>query len=399
MNRKRNLWIFISIVIFAAALVSGFILMQPSAADILVQTLETAKTITDGHAVVAIDLDMAEKDSNGMIEIWAVRGEKSDDGDHHFGAFRIEVLETSHENAQGAVIVSDGETLWAYSPVENKVFVGTPEDAQAMMADNDFMDGEFGDFHEGDHLDGWEHKDSEHAHPESTEEAVAKLLEYFNVSKNGSQVLAGETANQLKMMPIPDQMPEEYIAIGGYLDLWIGQESSLPLSIAYTGGTMGELQATVLEFEVNTGLDESLFTFEIPAGAEVVTLEDLEPQSLTLDEAGATTEFDFQTPTETPDGATLVDIQEVSGAIVQRYTLPEGGSFTVAQSLVNENSDQLGSRSAEGQPIEVRGTNGTIRISEDGSQVLLTWIEGDLIYLVAGDLTAENAMLVAESLQ
>ena len=35
MNRKRNLWIFIGIVILAAALVSGFVLMQPSAEDIL----------------------------------------------------------------------------------------------------------------------------------------------------------------------------------------------------------------------------------------------------------------------------------------------------------------------------------------------------------------------------
>ena len=29
MNRKRNLWIFIGIVILLAALVSGFVLMQP----------------------------------------------------------------------------------------------------------------------------------------------------------------------------------------------------------------------------------------------------------------------------------------------------------------------------------------------------------------------------------
>ena len=100
MNRKRNLWIFIGVVILAAALVSGFILMQPSAQDILVQALETAKTIQDGHAIVAINLKTIEKDASGTIEIWAVKGEDSDD-QHQPGAFRMEVLDTNQEKAQG----------------------------------------------------------------------------------------------------------------------------------------------------------------------------------------------------------------------------------------------------------------------------------------------------------
>ena len=102
------------------------------------------------------------------------------------------------------------------------------------------------------------------------------------------------------------------------------------MAVAYTGGSLGEFSATVLEFEINAGVDEALFTFDIPAGAEVVTFADLEPQSLTLEEAGQSAEFEFLTPAETPPGATLVDILEVL-AIVQRYTLPEGGSFTIAQ--------------------------------------------------------------------
>ena len=46
MHRKRNILMFIGVVVLTAALVSGFVLMQPSAKDILVQTLESAKTIT-----------------------------------------------------------------------------------------------------------------------------------------------------------------------------------------------------------------------------------------------------------------------------------------------------------------------------------------------------------------
>jgi len=390
MNRKRNLWILMGIIILAAALVSGFVLMQPSAEDILVQTLETAKTITDGHAVVAINVDTVQQKASGTVEIWARRGE---DGP---GAFRVEVLETSDEKAQGAVIVSDGETLWAYTPSENKVFVGTPAEAQAMMEENEFMAGEFGQFHEGAEA---KPEDGEHEHPENADDAVQKLLEYFNVGKSGRETVAAETADQLNLEPIPEQMPNEYAAVGGFINLWIGQDSGLPLAVAYTGGSMGEFSATVLELKVNTGVDEALFTFEVPAGAEVVTFADLEPQSLTLEEAGESAEFEFLTPAETPPGSTLVDILEVGGTLVQRYTLPEGGSFTIAQGVSGENMDEVRTPSAERQSVEVRGTSGYLFEAEDGGQVMLTWIEAGLFYSVAGELTLDQALAIAESLQ
>jgi outer membrane lipoprotein-sorting protein len=384
MKRRRVLWIFIGIVIFVAALVSGFVLTQASAEDILVQALETAETITEGHAVVDIEVDTMEKDSSSTIEVWAKRGEDNQ------GAFRVEVLQASEEKAQGAVIVSDGETLWAHSPMENKVFVGTPEEAQVMIEEYDLMDGKFGQWQQGE--------DVQHEHPENAEEAVDKLQEYFDISNSGSETVAGETANQIELEPIPEQMPSEYAAVGGIINLWIGEDSNLPLAVAYTGGSMGEFTASVLEFDLNP-VDDSLFTFEIPAGAEVLTIADLEPQSLTLEEAGQTAEFTFLTPADTPPGATLVDILDVRGALVQRYTLPEGGSFTIAQGMSGENDNEAITLTRESQPVEVRGTTGQFLAAEDGEQVLLTWMEGKLFYSVAGDLTLEQALTIAESLQ
>jgi outer membrane lipoprotein-sorting protein len=306
------------------------------------------------------------------------------------------VLETNEVKARDAVVVSDGETLWAYSPSENKVFVGTPEEAQAMMEENEFMAGEFAQFHEG--KEG-KPEDGEHEHPESAEEAVQKLLEYFNIGKSGSEMIAGETATQLMLEPIPEQMPSEYAAVGGFINLWVGQDNSLPLALAYTGGSLGEFNATVLKVEINAGVDEALFTFEVPAGAEVVTFADLAPQSLTLEEAGKSADFDFLTPTETPPGATLVDILEVRGTLIQRYTLSEGGSFTIAQGISGENSDDIRTPSTESQSVEVRGTTGQLFKAEDGGQVLMTWTESNQFYSVAGDLTPEQALTIAESLQ
>ena len=166
MNKKRNQRIFLGIMILAAALVSGFLLMQPSAEDILVQMIENAKTITDGHAVLAIDVDTNEQKASGTVEVWARRGE---DGP---GAFRVEVLDASEGKFQGVIIVSDGETLWAYSPSENKVFVGTPEEALAIMEKNEFMNG-----HEPKEED--RHGGSESSHWHDRKAWTTRVVEAF----------------------------------------------------------------------------------------------------------------------------------------------------------------------------------------------------------------------------
>ena len=51
------------------------------------------------------------------------------------------------------------------------------------------------------------------------------------------------------------------------------------------------------------------------------------------------------------------------------------------------------------QPVEVRGVTGSLYAAEDGSQVLLVWAEGEIFYTIAGDLTAEQALTIAESLK
>jgi outer membrane lipoprotein-sorting protein len=291
------------------------------------------------------------------------------------------VLESSDEKAADVVVVSDGENLWTYAPAENKVFMGTAEEAKEMMADKEPFMGEF--------------DKADFEHPESPVEAVQLLLEYFDVTISDTELVADTSARLLKLDPIPEQMPAEYVAVGGFINLWIDENRSVPLSVEYTGSSFGEIKVTVTELEINAGVDEALFTFEVPANAEVISFADLAPQSLSLAEAAAAVDFDFLTPTETPEGATLVDVLEVRGTIVQRYTLPNGGSFSVAQGI----SDEMAQPSTEKQLIEVRGASGTIFVAEDGNQVLLTWNEGDLFYSIAGDLTASQALMIAESLQ
>ena len=375
MKKKRNIWLVTGAVILLTALVSAFVIMQPSAKDILVKTLETSKTIENGHAIVEINVDSPEEKVSATVEVW---GRHEEEGP---GAFRLEVLETDKEEAAGAVIVSDGETIWAYSPAQGKVYTGTVEEAKAAMAEKQPMREEFD-------MEAFEH-------PENAEEAVAKLLEYFDASRTGNEQIANTDAYAIELKPIPEQMPAEYTAVGGLLNLWIDQNRNVPLAAAYTGGSMGEVRVTALDLEINQGVDEALFTFEIPADVEVVGFADMKPESLTLDEAAASAEFEFLTPDVVPDGATLVDVLNVRGAIVQRYTLTDGGSFSIAQGQ----ADETPKPSTEEQAVEVRGEAGSLFVSEDGKRVLLTWSEGDVFFYIAGDITADQALEIAESLK
>ena len=377
MNTKRKTWLVVGLVILLSALVSAFVAAQPSAKDILVKTIESSKTIENGHAVVNVSVDSPEEKTSATVEVWGVHAE---DGP---GAFRLEVLETDKEDAVGAVIVSDGETVWAYSPAKNTVFTGTPEEAKAAMEEKQPMD--MGDKFDMETVD----------HPETAEEAVEKLFEYFEVTRTGTETVASENAYQLELKPIPEQMPAEYTAVGGLVNLWVDQSRSLPVAVAYTGGSIGEINITALELEINQGVDAALFTFEIPEGAEIVGFADMKPESLTLDEAIASVDFAFLSPETIPVGATLIDVLNLKGMIVQQYTLPEDGSFSVAQGQVEETRQP----SNEEQAVEVRGVAGSLFASEDGSKVALSWTEGDLTFYIAGNITTEQALEIAESLK
>jgi hypothetical protein len=128
-----------------------------------------------------------------------------------------------------------------------------------------------------------------------------------------------------------------------------------------------------------------------------MTVADLEQahESLSMEDAEAAADFDVLEPAELPAGATLLEVVEVRGAIVQRYNLADGGSFTVAQGM----AEAAAPPEIDGAEVEVRGVSGTLFSDEDGSRTLLTWQEDGLTFWVAGNLTAEQAVALAESLQ
>ena len=381
-NRKQ-IFIFSLVLVIASLALVAFI-VQPSAEDLLTQSISTLETVTNGHAIVEMAADLPDQDFSGTVEVWA----KRDAGPNGEPAFRVEVLEASKPEAVGMIAVADGSQFWLWNPIENKVLVGTAVEIREAMAEQ-FAGREF------EHEQEYDGDHEEMELPETPEEAVAKLLEYFDAERAGSETMAGVPADKLRLIPIAEKMPEEMQAAGGLLNLWLRTEDQLPLGIEYTGSAAGSGSATAALAEINIDLDDEIFTFIIPEGAEVINIADLKPEQLSQEGADAAVDFDLLSPNYLPEGAGLVDTVEMRGTIVQRYNLPVG-SFTIAQGPASPMDAPEEATAVE--TITVRGVEGTLYTNDEANRTLLTWIEGDVGYLVGGDLTPDEAVTIAGSL-
>ncbi|MCB8949237.1 MAG: DUF4367 domain-containing protein [Ardenticatenaceae bacterium] len=386
-SRKRFLSILLALVVLAGTAVAIGAFVIPTAEDLLVQSLETSQTITDGHAIVEVSLDIPDNAMSGTVEAWG----RLDAGPNGEPAFRVEVLTAEEADLIGTIAVSDGTQFWVWNPAENVVLTGQFEELYARIAEE--MAGQ-----EFDHdMDDFEGEFDEEAMPETSEEAVAKLLEYFTAERAGSDVIGNSNVNTVRLIPIPEQMPEEVRAAGGLLNVWLRDGDSAPVGVEYVGGAIGSGVARATFLELNQGIDDAVFTFTIPEGATVIDAADIElPEMDELEEAAAVEpDFDLLSPTSLPDEATLRETTNVRGAIVERYGLPNGRSFTIAQGRtdVNLTPDE------GGESVTVRGVAGMLYTDEADGRTLLNWSEGEIQYWIGGDLTGEEALAIAESLQ
>ncbi len=383
-TRKRFLSILLALVVLAGTAVAIGAFVIPSAEDLLVQSLETSQTITDGHAIVEVALDMPEESMSGTVEAWG----RLDAGPNGEPAFRIEVLTADDAELIGTIAVSDGTQFWLWNPSENVVLTGQFEDLYARIAEE--MAGQ-----EFDHNFEPQGDFDEAEIPETPEEAVAKLLEYFTAERAGSDVVGVTDVNTVRLIPIPEQMPEEVRAAGGLLNVWLRDGDSAPVGIEYVGSALGSGVARATFLETNQGIDDAVFTFTIPDGATVIDAAEIElPDKDELEAAAAVEpDFDLLSPTTLPDEAVLRETTNVRGAIVERYGLPDGRSFTFAQgrTAVNLTPEE------GGESVTVRGVPGML-YTEDG-RTLLNWSEGEIQYWIGGDLSGEEALAIAESLQ
>jgi outer membrane lipoprotein-sorting protein len=387
MRTRKRTFIFILLVLLAIASV-GLVAAAaiPSADELLTNSLEALESATKGHAIVEVSAELPDNDLNATFELWGQR----DAGPNGEPAIRMEVLSASKEELVGVIAVSDGTQSWLYDPTRNTVIVGNAEEMAPLLAER-----------LAEHEGQWEHEGSYDpdgtAVPQTPEEVVANLLNYFSAERNGSQIVAGTEAYQLRLVPIPEQMPDEIRAAGGFVNLWLRNSDQLPLGAEYAESAAGYVKVEATQVEVNEDLPVNVFTFAIPAGVEVKEatqlLEEMEARQQALEEI----DFVALVPSYLPDGSTSNGQQQIGAVIVDRYNLPDDKSFVIAQGYSMPLDVPAEATSTES--IEVRNLEGVLHTNDTATRSLLTWIEGEISFAIGGDVSPDQALAIAESLQ
>lgn len=356
MFRKAR-WLWAMAVLLALVVAAGGCTKKLTVEDIVAKVKEVVASTNDGHAVIEVTAKVQSESVRAVIEVWGKQPNKA----------RAKVLETDRGEFADAVIVTDGQTAWFYSPVENQVIVADvsdiPVDAQVIIQD---MEG----------LMQW-------------------VLDVSEVELLGEEDVAGAKTHKLSLTPKEDE--ERPLPITGTATLWVDQEQWIVLKAHFVAPNLGEGTMQVRSFELNPGLDDEIFTFEAPAGVEVINAEDEKTRHTTLDEAEAQAGFDLLTPAYLPDGSTLIDVLKVREAFVLLYDL-DGANSTVTQSQGELPPGSFGEPGA-GESVTVRGVQATLVASEALGASLLTWQENGIGFVIAGRIGGDEAIKIAESLQ
>lgn len=350
-------------------------------AEEIMQRMEAARdAMQDIRATVAFDFTSPEKSGSMLMETWLKKTDQTDEQDRPINMVRIEVREASEAQLQDARFVSDGETFWVYHPDENRVLTGTREDlAEQPMTDAAGAARTF-------------------------EDMLQRGLDAFDIEVLGEEQIAGQNTWKLRLTPASDTQQQLQLDRVVQVTMWVDEELALPLRIDVNASDMGQALFEVRSLDMDSGLSADLFTFTVPEGAEVVDVAELaaqmRPRSLSLEEAAAEVDFVLLSPADLPLDATLVDVQVIGDKMVIQNYVGSQVTFSIVQS-----SDEMG---AERQPpigsevrtITVREQEATLITSgDDQPGSLLRWIEDDVRIIVAGTLSADDAVRVAEALQ
>jgi outer membrane lipoprotein-sorting protein len=345
--------------VFGLLVVLGLVLTgcgkQITAEEIVAKMQETLENTEDAHAVVAGNVDVEGLRTAVTAEVW----EKAPD------KLRAQVLEASEPDLVGSLLVSDGEQGWAYNPARNLVMIGEAAEMETPLPQEMLV---------------------------SLQETIQELLNATDVKLEGEEMLAGQEVYKLTLTPKEEG---ELGMLDGTVTLWVDKQQWIVLKATFEAVGVGQGSMEVRSFELNPGLPDELFTFEVPEGAKVVDVQAQEPVPMSLDEARALAEFPLLVPDYVPEGATLIEVFKVGDSFVLRYDHSPQVAFTVMQGPDILESLPLG----ETRELTVRGQNATVISDEVGGNTFLFWTENGVMVTVAGHIPLDQALQVAESLK
>jgi outer membrane lipoprotein-sorting protein len=349
-------WIAFSLLLILLLALAGCG-REMTAEEIVAKMEETVDSTQDAHAVVVAEVNAQGIELSAKAEVWEQMPNK----------VRAEVLESSEASLVGTVLVSDGANGWFYEPARNQVTVGAVEKLDTPLPQEILV---------------------------GLQEVIQDVLNAADVELVGEETIAGREAYKLEANPKEDAEHQLFPG-NGTATVWVDKDQWIVLKATYSASAFGQGGMEVQSFELNPGLSADIFAFEVPEGAEVVDVEKQQAVPVSLEEAQAQAGFPLLVPAYVPQGTTLIEVFRVDEAFVLRYDHSPDVAFTVFQGPEQVGPPSLGRT----QDLTVRGVDATAITDEVGGNTFLYWTEDGIAVTVAGRISLEEAIQVAESLR
>ncbi|TQD23499.1 outer membrane lipoprotein-sorting protein [Methanolobus vulcani] len=277
----------------------------------------------------------------------------------------------SPEEMAGQVTVSNGEKMWIYYPDANKVTIMTmPEVFDDLEMDYSLI--------------------------------IGDILNETDVSLEGTEEIDGRDTFVLTLIP-----KENESLYGSDMKVWIDEGTWTPLKIEMGVDDTYHVIVEYRDFEVNTGISDDEFEFEIPEGAEVTEIDDFDdllPVSMTLDEAQNLSDNEIITPSYLPEGYELSSVMFSNTSIVANidesvtlmYSYDNNG-IVITESFYNGEIDQ-NSIMLESETVSVNGNEADL-YSMYGDSLMLQWEIENAMVTLSAPLDRDELILIAESME
>ncbi len=334
------------------------------------QNLKTAKTL---HAI--FNLTAAGSAFNGTVktEVWNMSPDKS----------RSVVLQsTIRQLSKGTVTVSNGKQLWQYDPAKKVVYTGQVSDntgtptTGASRDQNQFI-----------------------------MNIVQSVLTRSNATLvSSSASINGHDAYDVHVVsPAPGSGQPGSAGSGSNSGnfnydghVYIDKTSSLPVQVKLTIQGFGQVALDVPTLVLNQPVDNSLFTFVPPPGVQVLPFPKTgttNTGSITLAEAERQAGYHLLSIPASHTEYQLRGVDALGAPGNQIFTLnyvKSNSPFAISE------GKSLANLPGSGQQISLRGTTATL--SSVGSTMTLTWTEKGVGIQIAGNLSKDEIVAIANLL-
>jgi outer membrane lipoprotein-sorting protein len=329
--------------------------------------LNTAKTI---HGLFHITITSQALNGDITTESWKTAPDKN----------RVEVHQsTLSQVSAGSVTVTDGKQVWQYDAQKNVVYTGPLPANTSGNQQNSGLAANGG------------------GQSQSFLNLIQTLFNHSTGTLRPNATINGRPAYDVHVVPQNTSENGDSQNFNYTGEVYIDKGNQLPVKIDLDLSNQGKVVFDFQKLEINAPIAEATYTFTPPAGAKTRPLQDAanNPGTGSLTLAQAQKQAGYHLLSIPPDqadyvlnGVTALGIQ---GSQTYSLNYMKGNlAFTIAE------GKPLANLPDDGQPVQLRGTNGTLATSNGIST--LAWTENGVGIHITGKLENDQIVAIAQSL-